>query len=146
MTPLNEQQLTAIKPECFGGARAIIKSLIATIKDAWDRCEDLAYLKAARSEQGPREPVLIVAHGDGWLDVYAEKHVDVHIVNQPWMETPASEILAEEWVAENIPWRYRPLLMSRRQVGLVRKIRPSEIAETNAKMEILKILNAMGTK
>jgi len=94
-------------------------------------------------QQRTREPVLIVAHGDGWLDVYAEKHVDVHIVMQPWTGSIDGEILAEEWVAENIPWRYRPLLMSRRQTGMVRMVLPSELADTQMKLGILKSLDGM---
>ena len=146
MRILDEQTLDAIKPAKYGRGRLIIQRLIATIKAAWDRCEDLSYLKAAAAEQGPREPVLIVAHGDGWLDVYGAKHVDVHIVMQPWTGSIDGEILAEEWVAENIPWRYRPLLMSRRQTGMVRMVLPSELAETNTKLEIIRILNEMGGK
>ena len=94
-------------------------------------------------QQRTREPVLIVAHGDGWLDVYADRHVDIHIINQPWVETPAGEILAEEWVAENVPWRYRPLLMSRRQTGMMRVVLPSDLAETAMKLEIIEILKTL---
>ena len=54
-----------------------------------------------------REAVLIALHGDGFVEVFGEKNVDVKIMNVP--HCPGSEILAEDTFELMLRHRYRQL-------------------------------------
>ena len=56
-----------------------------------------------------RVKVLVVAHSDGWLELFAESHVDAKIVQQIHGETAAGEIMAEEILDGRLPRPYRDL-------------------------------------
>lgn len=42
--------------------------------------------------------VLVKAWGDGMVEVFAERHVRVHVVGMPATDDPNEEILAEGWL------------------------------------------------
>jgi hypothetical protein len=89
-----------------------------------------------------REAVLILVHGDGWIEAFAERHVDCRIVMVPFVGTPEGEILAEKYVEQNIPWRYRDLYVpgNRRRACRARRILPSDIAYRDWELEFLRSL------
>ena len=93
-----------------------------------------------------REAVLIIAHGDGWLEAYAEKHVDIRIEMLQYMATPEGQILAEEYLKNSLPYRYRQLYWpgQRRAADLVRKIRPSDLDEIHSNLKVLQLVKAIG--
>ena len=71
-----------------------------------------------------RVPVLIVGHSDGWIEAYAERHVDVRIEIAPYMTTPEGERLAEGYVELSLPRRYRDLYWpGMRRAGRVPQMR-----------------------
>ncbi len=94
-----------------------------------------------------REAVLIVAYGDGRLDAFADSHVDIRIEISPYMESPEGEALAEEFVELSLPWQYRQLFWpgKLRAMGMVRKIRPSEIAQREWELEMLQTLDRVAS-
>lgn len=93
-----------------------------------------------------REAVLILAHGDGWSEAFAEKHVDVRIAMVPCMTTPADEILAEEYVELSLPKRYRDIYwpVNRRAADMMRVVRPSDIARRHYEMDLLHSIKEAG--
>ena len=103
-----------------------------------------AYRISKRPTQ--REAVLILAHGDGWIEAFAEKHVDVRIEMVPWMTTPAGEILAEEYVELSVPKRYRDVYWPnlRRAADMVRTVRPSDIERVAWNLEFLDAVTEAG--
>ena len=91
----------------------------------------------------PREAVLVVLHDDGWIEAYAERHVDVRIITMPHMTTPEGERLADEYLGLTLPKRYRDLFWpsNRRAADLVRVITMQDIAQQKWEMEMMKTLD-----
>jgi len=92
-----------------------------------------------------REPVLILLHSDGYVEVYGQNHVDVVTRIVPKMETPKGEILAEEWVEKSLPLRYRKLYGANclRTTAMLREIAPSDIAQVKAIREFFRALESI---
>jgi hypothetical protein len=93
-----------------------------------------------------REVVLIVAHGDGWIEAYADKHIDVRIEIAPYMTTPEGERLSEEYVGLMLPKRYQEMYwpIRRRAAGQVRKVLPSDIELRDWELGLLKAIDSAG--
>ena len=94
----------------------------------------------------PRETVLVVVNGDGWVQVYGQKHVDVRIVIAPYTTTPEGERLAEEYVELTLSQRYRDLYWPGmiRAADMVRVIRPSDIVQHNWNLDLLRSIKRLG--
>jgi hypothetical protein len=92
-----------------------------------------------------REPVLVLLHGDGWVEAYAERHVDVRMQVVPYAATPQGERLAEEYVDQTLPHRYRDVYWPgmRRAADMVRVILPIDIAQRNWELERLQALDGL---
>ncbi len=95
-----------------------------------------------------REAVLILSHGDGWLEAFAQKHVDVRIEMVPYMTTPAGKTLAEEYVELSIPKQYRDVYWPnlRRAADIMRIVRPSDIAWREYNLELLRAIEQLGNQ
>ncbi len=93
-----------------------------------------------------REAVLILAYGDGWIEAFAEKHVDVRIEIVPCMTTPAGAILAEEYVELSLPKKYRDIYWpgNRRAAEMMRVVRPSDIARRDFELDVLHSIEEAG--
>ena len=91
-----------------------------------------------RAKSRQREKVLIVLNVDGFVEVYAEDHVDCRIVNRVDVSDPEAEILAERVVEKQLPPAYCDLFYpgGRRAIGNVESIRPSDLwqRETNSRI------------
>lgn len=103
---------------------------------------DMMALGCARPVQRPREPVLVLVHADGFLEVFAGKHVDVRVLNVPYIGTPEGEIEAERFIETTVPLRYRELYWPdlRRAMHMPRLVTPTSIAETRLNIELLKAI------
>lgn len=87
-----------------------------------------------------REPVLVVLYADGFVEVFAERHVDVHIAIMPYMSNPEGEILAEEYLDYCLSQRHRDLYWPnrRRAVEQVRCITPQDLADRQWQQQMLR--------
>ena len=87
-----------------------------------------------------REHVLVVLHADGFVEVFTERHVDVHIAIMPYMSNPEGEILAEEYFEHCLPQRHRDLYWPnrRRAVEQVRCITPQDHADRQWQQQMLR--------
>ena len=71
-------------------------------------------LPPAPSKRTPpprREKVLVVLHSDGWVEVYAERHIDVKVVQKLHTIDESAEMatLLDEYIETTIPKCYRDL-------------------------------------
>ena len=57
----------------------------------------------------PRQAVLVLSHGDGHVEAFADKGVDVLIARVPLSQTREGERLAEDCLELSLPQRYRDL-------------------------------------
>jgi len=91
-----------------------------------------------------RDPVLVVAQGDGWLEVYAQKHIDVQVRIAPWCPGPQGELLAQEYVRLGLPYRFRDVYEpgNLRRTELIRQILPSDIALRNDERAVFQELTS----
>ncbi len=89
-----------------------------------------------------RQKVLVVLHADGFVEVFGERHVDVHIVNRLHVEDEdASQAnLLDAYHEGTMPWCYRQLYWPNklRAVGLVEKRTPEKMLDTIWQLSILK--------
>jgi hypothetical protein len=94
----------------------------------------------------PREAVLILAHGDGFVEVFADSHVDVRIEIAPFVGAVNGEKVVEEYVEKILPPRFGRLFWpaKRRAIKLIRKIRPTDIAQRDYEVELLKSIDRAG--
>jgi hypothetical protein len=53
--------------------------------------------------------VLVRAYGDGWIEVYGEKHVRAKVIGLPATETADQERLLDEWVPLNLSLPYQQI-------------------------------------
>jgi len=94
-----------------------------------------------------REPVLIVCHGDGYVEAFASKTVDVRIVQLPSV-APRNEPLAEQYLEEALPRRYRALHFPNllRAADMVRRVTVADLVKRHFDLAILAGLNRVGEK
>ena len=92
-----------------------------------------------------REKVLVVFNSDGFVECYAGKDVDVHIVTKPHASTPAAEILAQEYVGLAIPRPYREVYFPSycRAAEQLRRITAADILNRQHDVELLRGLQGI---
>ena len=100
----------------------------------------------ARIPQKKREPVLMVGHADGWVEVFAERHVDAHIAMMPFAATPEAQVMAEEYLESKLPRRYRELYWPgmKRAAELVQIVTPDDILYWEWKAEMFRAVEDSG--
>lgn len=89
---------------------------------------------------------LILAYpADNYLEVYADRQVDIHVAVPIRMDTPAGEALADEYLDETLPVRFRDLhdAPHLRAVHTVRAIRPSDEAERLLRVDLIREARAI---
>ncbi|MEQ8211043.1 MAG: hypothetical protein RH917_14545 [Lacipirellulaceae bacterium] len=86
-----------------------------------------------KNDLPPRQPVLVVTDGDGYLEIFAEKNLDVRIERLPVAHAHAAEVIAEDYLEATLPRRYRELYWpgKRRATAVVRPLRPLTIDAAN---------------
>jgi len=100
--------------------------------------------------------VLVVAHHDGWLEVFGDReHIDARIVMAPTLGGEPStatqqrfEVLAEEYLELTIPRRYRDIYVpiNRRAADKLRLVTPESIACRQTDIELLRAIERMGAE
>ena len=98
-----------------------------------------------RPKTSPRETVLVLAYADGWIEVYAERHVSAKIVLVPSTGSVAGEVLAERYLDETLPYRYREVHWpgKLRAADKLRTVRPSDMARRDHDLALLHGLQAV---
>lgn len=93
----------------------------------------------------PIEPVLLLAYADGWLELFAERHIQAKIVMVPSTGTIGGELLAEQYLDATLPHRYRDLHWpgKLRAADRIRTVRPSELVRRQHELAILSGLDAI---
>ena len=93
------------------------------------------------ARRNKRTPVLVAVHGSGYIEVFAEKNVDVKIESVP--HCPGSESLAEDVFEQMLKPRYRSLYFpgKMRASAKVRPLRPSMLVRSLATRKIMRGLN-----
>lgn len=101
-----------------------------------------------KTPRPPREAVLILLHGDGYLEAFAEKHVDIHVAHVPWSPHKLGERVAEAYLEAKLPRRYADLHFANRLRATEnwRRITLFDIARTNRNLRALNELDAIGVK
>ena len=99
-----------------------------------------------QNSQRQREKVLVVFNSDGFVECYAGKAVDIHIVTKPHASTPAAEILAQEYVGLAIPRPYREVYFPSccRAAEQLRRITAADILNRQHDVELLRGIQALG--
>jgi hypothetical protein len=94
----------------------------------------------------PRSKVLIVLYSDGWVEAYAEKYVDVHIVQRLHITNPANANLADEYLESTIPRCYRDLFwpIKRRAMGQCRKVTAEQRLDAHLDLQLLREIQSWG--
>jgi hypothetical protein len=90
--------------------------------------------------------VLVVFNSDGFVECYAGKDVDVHIVTKPHASTSTAEILAQEYVGLAIPRAYREVYFPSycRAAEQLRRITAADILNRQHDVELLRGIQALG--
>jgi len=101
---------------------------------------------AYQTSRRQREPVLVVLNADGYVEVYAERHIDVHIATRPDTTSPEGEQLADEYMELCLPPRYREVYWPRnlRASEMVRTVTPEDIAYREWQLEMLQAISNAG--
>ncbi|NOY41266.1 MAG: hypothetical protein GXP26_05460 [Planctomycetes bacterium] len=91
-----------------------------------------------------RQAVLILSHGDGHIEIFGEKNIDIYLARIP--HCPGSEALAEDVAELAIPRRYRDLYRADRlrATGSTRPLLPSVMARAVQAKEDIVVLNRLG--
>lgn len=94
-----------------------------------------------------RQPVLVVLHSDGWVEVYGSPEVDVQMVVKPHCRTAEGGVLAEQYIEQQVPYRhcrlYCPSGPTLRAVGLCRRETPEQLIDAERARQILRDLRAV---
>jgi len=96
-----------------------------------------------KTKRPKRQPILILSHPDGHLEVFGDRHLDVHLARVPTAFSAEGERQAEAVAELLLPVRYRPLFRADmlRKNGTTRPLFPSVLADTFAAKETIKSLN-----
>ena len=92
-----------------------------------------------------REKVLVVFNSDGFVECYAGKAVDIHIITKPLASTSTAEILAQEYVDLAIPRAYRDVYFPSycRAAEQLRRITAGDIINRKYDVELLRGILAL---
>jgi len=90
-----------------------------------------------------REQVLIVLHADGHVEAFAAKTTDVRIARCPVSFNDEMAILAEDWLEQTLPWRWRHLFFpgNVRATANARSLLPSRLAKAQWIRKLIKALS-----
>lgn len=99
-------------------------------------------------QRPPRQAVLIVAHTDNHLEVFAEKNVDVHFARVPAAFSVEGEQQVEQIMDWMLPPRYRDLHRADRlrKTGSTRPLLPSVLADSLVVRDCLTALDTVNDK
>lgn len=99
--------------------------------------------KKCAPAQPERHSVLVLFHADGWIEVFAERHVDVRIEMVPYTGTVSGEVLAEEYLDLTLSPRYRELHLpiNCRAADKFRVVRPSDLLRREHELTLLQGLD-----
>lgn len=91
----------------------------------------------------PRSSLLVIAHGDGHIAAYAERHIDVCIRQAMTCMTQDAERLADEILIADLPQRYRDLYRADylRATHTIRPITPHDVAAAQFDRQLLDCLS-----
>jgi hypothetical protein len=94
----------------------------------------------------PRPKVLIVLHSDGWVEAYAEKNVDVHIVQRLHITNPVNVNLADEYIESTVPRCYRDLYwpVKLRAISQCRLVTPEQRLDAHLDLQLLREIRNLG--
>ena len=95
----------------------------------------------------PRQPVLVVIHSNGFVQVYGDKSlVDVHIGIIPSMTSDEGQILAEQYFELEIPKRHRDVFwpVNLLDTHQVRTRTPADIAQRETGLALCNVLSEIG--
>ncbi len=102
----------------------------------------------SKEKRPERQPVLILIHDGGFLEVFAERHLDFHLARVPAAFSTDVELSAEGAMELLLPWRYRPLYRADmlRKNGTTRPLLPSVLADARQAKKDIAVLNRLGAK
>ena len=100
---------------------------------------------ADRPARREREKVLVVLHADGYVEVFAGRHVDVRIAQLLDVHLD-DEPLAEEYLEVSVPACYRDLYWPSRlrAMGMVERISPQQELDAQRAVAAIRELRAIG--
>ena len=95
-----------------------------------------------------RAPVLLLGHGDGWLEIFGPEHIDVKYLDVPYIPTIEGEKAAGQFVENSLPLRYQDIYLpeNRLVAAMHRRVRPSSIAQARQEKELLEHLGKIRTQ
>lgn len=89
-----------------------------------------------------RERVLVVTRADGFVEVFGNRNVDVHIVNRLHVEDERGDLSTriDEYLTETLPRPYRELYWpsKRRKVGNVECVTPERALDTLRDLAVIR--------
>ncbi len=100
--------------------------------------------KKKSEEKIQRQKAIVVIHPDGFIHVYGPDTLDVIVRISPVVTCKRGEIAAEEYIEATLPRVYREFYWPNciRVTGQIRRILPSDIANTKTLLQISKRLTA----
>ena len=109
-------------------------------------CKAKVVLPPVRPPRPERVKVLAVLHSDNWVEIYADKHVDVAIVNRVHAINPASANLVDQVLELSIPRCYRRLYepVNLRAADKCRKVTAEDVLDTRWQLDLLRELREIG--
>jgi len=101
-----------------------------------------------KTQQPLRQAVLVLSHADGFLEVFAERHIDVHLARVPVAYTLEGEQIADDLLELMLLPRYRDLYRADRlrKTGTTRPLLPSVLAQVKTTREVFNVLNNLATQ
>lgn len=89
--------------------------------------------------KAPRPKVLVLGHGDGFIEVFSDSFVSTKYLTVPFMETVAGEIRAEEYISHILPYGWRDVYwpVNRRLLRKVECLRPSDLTRIDIDRQLV---------
>lgn len=89
--------------------------------------------------------VLVVAHADGYIEVFADKGVRARFVNICQMPTVAGEVLAEQFIEAGLPKPFKDIYFpgNRIATGNLLQLTPELLAKREFEMDLVRACNAI---
>lgn len=96
-----------------------------------------------RSVLAESQQVVVLLHGDGLVEVFGTRQVEVTVVNVPYVGTIEGQKLSQEYVETTLPMRAKEIFWPNnlRASGIARPLLPSDIARRKAGLAMLQILD-----